>query len=156
MLTGDHTNASNHDIYRSAIGGFCTSIIIYDPSGELQPGQRKGVAQQSDIMPTLLGYLQYDRPYNAFGCDLLNTPAEKTWAVNYMNGIYQYVKYGYVMQFNGERVVGMYAIGDRLMRHNLVGKVKEQARMELELKAIIQQYMMRMVENRLKDTHSPG
>jgi len=34
--------------------------------------------------------------------------------------------------------------------------VKEQARMELELKAIIQQYMMRMVENRLKDTHSPG
>ena len=87
---------------------------------------------------------------------MLNTPPEKTWAVNYMNGIYQYVKYGYVMQFNGERVVGMYAIGDRLMKHNLVGKVKEQARMELELKAIIQQYMMRMVENRLKDTHSPG
>ena len=156
VLTGDHTNASNHDIYRSAIGGFCTSIIIYDPSGELQPGQRKGVAQQSDIMPTLLGYLQYDRPYNAFGCDLLNTPAEKTWAVNYMNGIYQYVKYGYVMQFNGERVVGMFSVADRLMKHNLVGKVKEQARMELELKAIIQQYMMRMVENRLKDTHSPG
>jgi hypothetical protein len=35
------------------------------------------------------------------------------------------------------------------MRHNLKGKVKEEAQMELELKAIIQQYMMRMTQNRL-------
>ena len=36
------------------------------------------------------------------------------------------------------------------MRHNLLGKVKEQAQMELELKAFIQQYMDRMLEDRLR------
>jgi hypothetical protein len=36
------------------------------------------------------------------------------------------------------------------MQNNLVGKVKEQGQMEQELKAIIQQYMERMTQNRLK------
>jgi hypothetical protein len=35
------------------------------------------------------------------------------------------------------------------MKQNLLGKVKEQAQMELELKAIIQQYMERITQNRL-------
>lgn len=149
VLTGDHTNMSNHDIYKSDIGGFCSPIIIYDPSGELQPGMREGIAQQTDIMPTVLGYLGYSKPFLSFGCDLLTTPAEDTWAVNYLNGVYQYVKYGYVMQFNGERVTGIYSLDDRVMSHNLIGKVPKQAQMERELKAMIQQYMVRMIENKL-------
>jgi len=35
------------------------------------------------------------------------------------------------------------------MKHNLIGKVPRQPQMERELKAIIQQYMERMTENRL-------
>jgi hypothetical protein len=35
------------------------------------------------------------------------------------------------------------------MKHNLIGKVPVQQQMERELKAIIQQYMERMTENRL-------
>ena len=35
------------------------------------------------------------------------------------------------------------------MSHNLKGHVAEQATMEREVKAIIQQYMVRMIENRL-------
>lgn len=38
---------------------------------------------------------------------------------------------------------------DVLLRHNLVGKVKEQAAMEHTLKALIQQYMQRMNHNQL-------
>jgi phosphoglycerol transferase MdoB-like AlkP superfamily enzyme len=107
------------------------------------------IAQQTDIMPTILEYLGYDQPYLSFGVDLLNTPAEETWAVNYMNGIYQFVKYGYVLQFDGQETRAVYALEDKLMKKNLVGKVPQQQRMELELKAIIQQYMERMTENRL-------
>lgn len=149
VITSDHTNLSNHGEYSSDIGGFCSPIIIYDPSGELKPGMRDAIAQQIDIMPTLLGYLGYDEPYVAFGCDLLNTPDRETWAVNYLNGIYQYCKYGYVLQFDGNKTVGMYSLTDYLMKHNLVGKVKEQAQMEREVKAVIQQYMDRMMGNRL-------
>ena len=54
------------------------------------------------------------------------------------------------MQFDGKKVTGMYAFKtDVLLRNNLVGRVEQQARMELELKALIQQYMTRMNTNSL-------
>ena len=148
VLTSDHTNQSDHAEYQSDLGGFCSPIIIYDPS-QPEGKMEDKVAQQIDILPTILGILGYSKPYTAFGIDVLNTPANATWAVNYLNGIYQYVKHGYVLQFDGTQTKGIYALSDRLMQHNLKGKVKEQSQMERELKAIIQQYMMRMTQNRL-------
>ena len=100
-------------------------------------------------MPTILGMLGYSKEYIAFGIDVLNTPAEDTWAVNYLNGIYQYVKYGYVLQFDGTHTKAVYSLTDRLMKNNLKGKTPIESQMELELKAIIQQYMLRMTQNRL-------
>ena len=149
VLTSDHTNLSDHPFYQTDIGGFCSPIIIYDPSQPVGEMQDK-IAQQIDILPTVMGMLHYQKPYFGFGIDLLNTPAEDTWAVNYLNGIYQYVKHGHVLQFDGQQTKGMYALDDSLMQHNLVGKVPQQPQMELELKAIIQQYMERMTQDRLK------
>lgn len=157
VLTSDHTNQSDHAEYQSDLGGFCSPIIIYDPSQPVGRMEEK-VAQQIDILPTILGMLGYQKPYMAFGIDVLNTPAEDTWAVNYLNGIYQYVKYGYVLQFDGKQTKGIYQLTDRLMQHNLKGKVPQQAQMERELKAIIQQYMMRMTKNKLliSPSHTAG
>ena len=149
ILTGDHTNMSNHDEYRSSINQFSTSLIFYDPSGELEPGIHEGIAQQTDILPTILGYMGYDQPYMAFGSDLFHTPADSTWAVNYLDGIYQYVKYGHVLQFDGEKTIGLYRLDDYRMQQNLAGTVSQQQKMECELKAIIQQYMQRMIDNKL-------
>ena len=108
------------------------------------------VAQQIDILPTILGQLGYDKRYLSFGCDLLHTPAQDTYAVNYVDGIYQYAKYAYVLQFDGQRVRGVYALSDRLMRHNLQGKVAVEGKMLQELKAIIYEYMFRMVNDQLR------
>ncbi len=149
VITSDHTNLSDHKQYQTDIGGFSSPIIIYDPSGEVTPGMRNGVAQQIDILPTVLGLLGYDKPFLSFGCDLMTTADHDTYAVNYLNGIYQYVKHGYTMQFDGTRTVGMYRLDDLLMQRNLVGRVPEQAQMERELKAIVQQYMYRMVNDKL-------
>lgn len=149
IITADHTNMSNYAEYKTDLGGFCVPIIFYDPSGEMGIGMQDAIAQQTDIMPTILEYLDYDKPYLSFGKDLLNTPVEDTWAVNYLNGIYQYVKNGYLLQFDGTKTTAVYSLKDSLMQHNLVGKVPQQAQMERELKAIIQQYMERMTQNRL-------
>lgn len=149
VMTSDHTNQSDHSFYQTDIGGFCSPIIIYDPSrpeGEVQDK----IAQQIDILPTVMGLLHYQKPFFAFGIDLLNTPAEDTWAVNYLNGIYQYVKHGHVLQFDGQQTIGMYDLTDSLMQNNLTGKVSQQQQMELEVKAIIQQYMERMIQDRLQ------
>jgi len=178
VLTSDHTNLSDHAYYQTDLGGFCSPIIIYEPGNEeRQPEIQDKIAQQIDILPTLMGMLNYPKPYFGFGIDVLNTEKEDTWAVNYLNGIYQYVKHGYVLQFDGERTKAMYELGDSLMERNLIGDrsqesgvgsqesgdrsqetgvrregVKEE--MEQEVKAIVQQYMERMTEDRLTTNYT--
>ena len=151
VLTSDHTNMSDHDYYQTDLGGFCSPIIIYEPSRP--EGQMiDKIAQQIDILPTVLGMLGYQKPYFGFGIDVLNTPKEDTWAVNYLNGVYQYVKHGHVLQFDGQKTKGFYSLQDSLMQHNLLHQsstVSRQQQMEQELKAIIQQYMERMTQDRL-------
>lgn len=135
--------------YKTDLGGFCSPIIFYDPSGEIGKGMIDGIAQQSDIMPTILNYLGYNQPYVSFGKDLFSTPPDSTWAVNYLNGIYQYIKYGHVLQFDGQHTKSVYSLEDRLMKKNVKDNFPLQKQMENELKAIIQHYMERMTENRL-------
>ena len=151
VLTSDHTNLTDHAYYETDLGGFCSPVIIYEPGNtERQPAVLDKIAQQIDILPTVMGMLHYPKPYFAFGIDVLNTPAEDTWAVNYLNGIYQYVKDGHVLQFDGQHTKAVYALTDSLMQHNLLGSYPRQPQLERELKAIIQQYMERMTEDRLQ------
>ena len=161
VLTSDHTNLSDHAYYQTDLGGFCSPIIIYEPGNEeRQPEIQDKIAQQIDILPTLMGMLNYPKPYFGFGIDVLNTEKEDTWAVNYLNGIYQYVKHGYVLQFDGERTKAMYELGDSLMERNVIKelenyKIKElKEEMEQEVKAIVQQYMERMTEDRLTTNYT--
>ena len=151
VITSDHTNLSDHAYYQTDLGGFCSPIIFFDPSGDLKPGMRNAIAQQIDIMPTVLSYLGYDRPYVAFGCDLLTTNDEDTWAVNYLNGIYQYVKGDWLLQFDGQKSKALYRFrSDLLLKDNLLTKEPKIAKdMELQVKAIIQSYMTRMVNDQL-------
>lgn len=157
VITSDHTNLSNHDYYQTDLGGFCSPIIFYAPDGSFS-GMRDCIAQQIDIMPTVLSALGYKRPYVAFGIDLLADA--DTWAINYQNGIYQYIKGDYLLQWDGEKIKAVYRFKtDLLLKHNIwsedgktVKNRDEMAairQMEREVKAIIQSYMMRMTENRL-------
>lgn len=149
VLTADHTNQSDHPEYQTEAGVFRIPIIFYTPDGSLQ-GERAAISQQIDIMPTVLGYLGYDKPYVAFGCDLLSTPDEETYAVNYLDGIYQFFKGDFLIQFDGEKTTAVYNFKkDELLKHNLLGTVPEQTDLENELKSIIQQYMERMNGNQM-------
>ena len=151
VLVADHTHLSSHDIYKTDLGLYSIPIIFFTPDGSLAPAMRDDVVmQQASIMPTIMGILGYDKPYLAFGCDIVNTPAEQTWAFNYNNGIYQYIKGDLMMQFDGKKTKAIYRFKtDPMLRNNIAGKVPEQTAMERELKAIIQQYMDRMIGNRL-------
>ena len=150
VITSDHTNQTNHAFYQTDIGGFCSPIIIYEPGSGREGEMQDKIAQQIDILPTVMGLLHYDEPYFGFGIDVLKTPAEHTWAVNYLNGIYQYVKQGLLLQFDGTSTRAVYELKDSLLQHNVAGQRPQQPQMERELKAIIQQYMERMTQDRLQ------
>lgn len=151
VIVADHTNYAQQPEYLTDLGVFEVPIIFYTPDGSLAPQLRDDiVAQQIDISPTLLHMLGYNKPFMSFGKDLMHTDAAQSWAVNYNNGIYQLIQGNLLLQWDGEKTVGLYDYrNDRLLKHNLVGRNNAQQGMEKLVKAIIQQYMQRMNENRL-------
>lgn len=157
VITGDHTNLSCHAEYQTDLGLYCVPVIFFDPSGEVfQAEHRDGIAQQIDIMPTLLSALhrEDEKPYVAFGCDLLSTPDSLTWAINYNNGIYQYIDpEGGLLQFDGQHSCSRYDLRqDWMLQHNLIGQNDSiDHAMEQRTKAIIQSYMDRMINNKLME-----
>ncbi len=152
VLVADHTNQLSRDEYLTDLGIYEVPIIFYTPDGSIEAACRDDViAQQASILPTILGYLGYDKPYVAFGCDLLHDDPADTWAFSYNNGSYQLVKGDWFLQFDGSKTTGLYRFkSDRLLRHNLAGRgIDEQKSLERQLKALIQQYMSRMTGDRL-------
>lgn len=153
VITADHTNQSKDARYLTSSGGFEVPVIFYLPSGSA-PFEPKmdsiAVAQQIDIMPTVLDYLGYDKPFIAFGKSLISTPAQESCAVNFNNGIYQYYKNEYLLLFDGEKSTALYNIRkDPLMTNNIISESNVHIEMEQEVKAIIQQYMHRIINDKL-------
>ena len=151
VLTADHASSRiTHDEYMTEVGLFRIPILFFDPSGEMPRGRQAGIAQQIDIMPTLLSFMGYDRPYIAFGVDLLGTPPEDTWALTW-DHIPQYMKGDYVMHLDGNDLNSVSAFynyrSDSLFRQNLQGKTSVEPLMEREFKARIQSFMQRMKAN---------
>lgn len=150
IITADHASSKRtHDVYFGEVGGFRIPILFYDPSGEFPSGRRSGIVQQMDIMPTMLNYVGYDRPYIAFGKDILNTPDDETWAFNW-DFFPQYFKGDYVMRMENQQISEIYNYKkDPLLKENLKGKLpKDQERDMFEhMCAIIQSYKQRMDAN---------
>lgn len=151
VLTADHTSESVDPEYLNELGVFKVPIIFYSPRlPELHGIDSAKIVSQADIMPTVLGILNYDHPYVAFGQDVLHTDADNTFAVNYLpgNDQYQYLQGDWLLQFDGNKVVHAYRFKkDSLLEHDLVGL--HPVHYEDRLKSIIQQYMQRMNNNDL-------
>jgi arylsulfatase A-like enzyme len=146
VLVADHINGIVHDEYKPTPEMFAIPVIFYKPDGSLKE-YRHSVSQQIDIMPTVLGLLNYDQPYLSFGFDVNRT--QDRFAINYTNGYYQLYSDKYVLVFDGKETTGLYQLRTD-MSHNFAGELPEiQEEMEQKAKAFLQQYTTRMVENRL-------
>ena len=101
-------------------------------------------------MPSILGALHYDKPYVAFGRDIFHDKS-RPFAFNYLDNTYQTFRGNYLLQFDGSRMIGLYDFKlDKMLHDNLSQQLPDTARlMESELKAFIQQYNNRMVDDNL-------
>ena len=130
-------------------------IIFYAPGDSLLSGyDRERVVEQTDIMPTVLGYLHYDQPYIAFGKDMLHTPADQTFALHWVpeSSGYEFVKGPYVLEFDGQQVTAAYRYRtDSLLRHNVLKSMPQDTlrQMTRQMQSVIQQYMQRMTGDSL-------
>ncbi|HEY5825368.1 MAG TPA: LTA synthase family protein, partial [Cyclobacteriaceae bacterium] len=159
VFTADHASAEiNYPEYNTASGYFSIPVFFYKPESDWSSFSAE-IIQQIDIMPTVLNYLHYDEPYVAYGRDVFD-PSTEAFAFNYLDNVYQAFAGDYLLQFDGKKSVGLYDFKqDKLLQHNLLMEKADLVQpMELKLKAFIQQYNNRMVDDNLTSEGplSPG
>lgn len=147
VITADHTNESVHKEFQNNFGSYCVPIIFYKPGSNLV-GYKHRIAQQIDIMPTILNYLHYDEPYVAFGNNLLDDSYE-SFAFNTNGTTYNLYMKDHILEMIDNKPVGLYNYKyDLFLENNLAVKEQElENQMEDKLKAIIQTYNRRLVDN---------
>lgn len=153
VLTADHANPyCTHEEYKVPIGHCEVPILIYDPSGDIKAEMRHGIMQQIDIMPSLLSYMGYDRPFVAFGRNIFAEDEQHVgWATNWHSQAqYIYDDYYMEMDINGN-VTSLYNyIQDPLFKTNLAGKGGDiEQVIKRQFKAYMQSYFSRMDANKL-------
>lgn len=148
IITADHCTVPFHEEYKTPVESFAVPLLFYKP-GDITPRMDHGLAQQTDILPTVLSYINYPYPFVAFGNDLFSASPDQRFVANYFNESYQFLYKDYVLYFDGEKTTGLYHLKeDPLQKNNLVGEVKLPDGERL-MRAYIQQYINRMREDEL-------
>jgi len=147
IITADHTNESIHKEFQNNFGSYCVPIVFFKPDSDMQ-GIRNRIAQQIDIMPSVLSYLNFEGEYIAFGNNLFDE-SEESFAFNTAGSTYQLFMKDHMLEMVENEPVGFYNFQtDKLLENNIVGKdTVVQKAMEEKLKAIIQAYNSRLIDN---------
>lgn len=149
IITADHTSLAEHPYYSNKIGRYEIPIILYRHNSGLK-GINHTVMAQTDIMPSVLDLLGYKDSYVAFGQSVFDTTSVH-FAASFLNDIYQLICGEYMLEFDGERSIGLYNYeNDRFLSTNLVDKKPEVTKqLEHQLKGLIQDYNYRLIHNNM-------
>jgi phosphoglycerol transferase MdoB-like AlkP superfamily enzyme len=150
VITADHASVKiAYPEYKTIKGYFSVPILFYHPSDDLT-SLDYDLAQQIDIMPSILSYLNYDEPYVAFGQDLFNGNKDRI-AVNVLNDVYQLYMDDYLIQYNESEILSLYEFKkDSMFLNNIKGTMPEvEEKMLKMVQAFIQEFNGRMNDNEL-------
>lgn len=149
VITADHTNESIHKEFQNNLGSYSIPIIFYKQGSDLK-GVKERIAQQIDIMPTVLSYLNFDEEYIAFGNNLLDD-SQESFAFNTNGSTYHLYMKDHILEMIDNKPVGLFNYKtDRFLGVNLIGNEPDLTRiMEEKMKAIIQSYNARLIDNDL-------
>lgn len=149
VITADHTSEAWQPFYKNRVGQYFIPILFFQPQNG-ESGHQNIIAQQTDIMPTLLDMLHFPKPFIAFGGSLLRQN-EPHFDISYLNGNYQIIMDGYAWQTDHTISNALYNFEkDSLLKENLyTNQNMIAAEKDKVLKSVIQQYNNRLIENKL-------
>jgi phosphoglycerol transferase MdoB-like AlkP superfamily enzyme len=147
IITADHTSLSSNEIYQTRSGIYAVPIVFY-MQGKIEAGLSDDVAQHADIMGSVLSFLKYDKPYISFGNDLFD-PDGKRFSVNFLNNSYQLIMDGWSLHYDGRHATGLFKLGETRPENVIDGNREISNKMEILLKAIVQQYNHRIIHNKM-------
>ena len=124
-------------------------MVFYKPGSNLK-GIKNRIAQQIDIMPTVLSYLNYDEEYIAFGNNLLDDSYE-SFAFNTNGSTYHLYMKDHILVMIDNKPAGLFNFKtDRFLESDLMDREPDLLhQMEEKLKAIVQSYNSRLIDNNM-------
>lgn len=151
VITADHATVSEFPEYQTAWGNLSIPIAFYHPGDSSLVKVDNSVIQQIDIMPSVLSYLGFNGKIVSFGESIFDE-SRRNFAASYLGG-FQWIQNNYLLQFDGLKTSGLFDYQrDRQMKSDLKDQlpaVKDS--LELKMKAFIQQYHNRLIQDRLLD-----
>ena len=149
VFTADHTSSEpTLAKHKTNVGKFRIPILFFDPANPELKGSPEQNFQQIDIMPSVIEYLQIPTKMVTFGKSF---QTDKNFVVYYLDNVYHYINGDYYLAFDGKKAIGLYNFKtDELLKNNLLKLQPEKvAEMEKFIKAYIQSFNVRVIENKL-------
>lgn len=119
IITADHTYKSNVEKNQSYLGRFRTPLILFHPQIDFSKMDSELLTQQVDIVPTILDFLQIERPANqiCFGKSLFQ-PGPRS-VINYVDRRHMLITDSYfATSFEGKEIE-IYGVEDSNQRSSL-------------------------------------
>lgn len=146
VFTADHASFPYLEEYKNELGYYAIPIAFYKPDGSFKKFDSVNVAQQLDIMPTVLSYIGYDTNINSFGKNLLDSSASN-FSTIYFNDCYHFFNDSLLLQMDDKDQYSIYKYKvDSSLRYDI--SKSDFLNNELivnKSKAFIQDYSFRMV-----------
>ena len=151
VVCADHASTNTYEDYQNIMGGFEIPIFIFEPSSEEnRKGMIPSLASQIDIMPTVLRYMGYSKPFFSFGFNAL-AEDDTYFTVNGSGEIYYLYHKNYVLVFNENESLALYDYSKSFSK-DIINECELQNTMEKMKNAFLQQYFNRMINNNLKNS----
>lgn len=149
VMVADHDNTIYYEDYFKDQYLHTVPILFYS-ADEKYKGENQDWAQQIDIYPTLLDMIGYDKPFRSWGRSLIGEKQVSPFVMRYSSNNYQMMDGNYICVFDGEKAIGFYAKEDLDLKNNLIkNKNAEMQRIENKCKAFYQDYMHRIIDQKL-------
>lgn len=148
VFTADHTSAWGKGMYRTTVGKFRIPIFFFDTANHELRGVSEKNFQQTDILPSLVNYLNFEDQVVTFGKSF---QSEHDFVVNYLDNIYNYIQGDFYLAFDGQQAIGLYNFKkDPFLKKNLINSDKiTTQKMERFIKAYVQSFNGRQIRNEL-------
>jgi len=145
VLVADHTSMSDKPAYQNALGTFQITMAYFAPGDSLLVGHKNTVTQQIDIMPSILDYLHYPKPFFSMGQSIFER-TNSHFAVTYLNNLYEMTSIDKFLLFDGNTVKDLYKLPeDSLLQNNLYNHHSNTD----TLKAFLQIYSHPLIDNKM-------
>ncbi len=153
VFTADHCSLQTIDDHDHGNMGFYRIPIFFYAAGDsTMKGGTDELTQQVDILPSVLDYLGYDKPFFTFGRSIFRNEEKRFVATEHI-GAYQMAIDSFLYKMKAETTTDIYNLkADSFCTNNLLnypeGK-KLQAQFEPYLKAYIQLYHSALINNKM-------